>query len=69
MVGKGRVGVVMGRGRVWWGWVGCRVPTTPNPNPIILYPSPPLPPLHPYPSPLLHYPTLLGYVRLGKDER
>ena len=43
----------------------------PNPNPTLPYstPSPPIPLLHPYPSPLLHYPALLGYVRLGKNER
>ena len=28
-----------------------------------------LPPTPPLPSPLLLYPTLLGYVRLGKDEK
>ena len=43
----------------------------PNPNPTLPYStqSPLLHPLHPYPSPLLLYPTILGYVRLGKDER
>ena len=54
-------------------------PTYHHQTPILPYPT--LPHLHPtpqyqYPSnftptlpPFLHYPTLVGYIRLGKDER
>ena len=65
---EGRVeGMVEGRVRL--GRVSY--PPPPNPNPVSAYSaqSPPLHPPHPYPSPLLHYHTLLGYIMLGKDER
>ena len=55
----------VGEGRVVYHHQTTILPTTTKPQsyPTLLYLISTLPPLHPYHSPLLHYPTLLGYVR------